>query len=279
MKLFENIGKPATLEQMAEESAELAQACLKAARKLRGENPTPKTMKEITDNLEEEMADVLICMNEITDAGLVDPEHVHAWKEKKEKRLAEHFQVKEGKLMRVMRTEETETDKLQVGDTIELLHGFTATCQEVTEQGAIMLFDQYVAERCINKDNTNEEGFEQSDLCGFLMDNIDEWIPNNLLKQLGEFGSLGPIRLPYLSEMVGKLPDWAEEDGKALWPLMANKRNRIAFHQDGRWDWCWCMNKVKGSAADFCFVHYLGFAYGNGASNSGGVRPAFLIIQ
>ena len=57
--------------------------------------------------------------------------------------------------MRVRRAAETETDKLQVGDTIELLRGFTATCQEVTEQGAVMLLDQYVAERCINEDNTN----------------------------------------------------------------------------------------------------------------------------
>lgn len=181
--------------------------------------------------------------------------------------------------MRVRRAAETETDKLQVGDTIELLHGFTATCQEVTEQGAVMLLDQYVAERCINEDNTNEEGFEQSDLCGFLLDNLDKWLPNDLLKQLGEFGSAGPIRLPYLSEVVGRLPEWAEEDDKKLWPLMTDKRNRIAFHQDGRWDWCWCMNKVKDSATSFCIVDTGGGASTAGASGPVGVRPAFLIIQ
>lgn len=276
-RLFEHIGKAALLEQAAEECAELTQASLKAARYIRGENPTPKTPGEIGDNLEEEIADVLICIDELQAAGVVNKTNVEKWTTAKRNRLAERF--KEGKRMRVMRTEETETDKLQVGDTIELLHGFTATCQEVTPDGAVMLFDQYVAERCINEDNTNEEGFEQSDLCGFLLDNLDEWIPNDLLKQLGEFGGLGPIRLPYLSEMVGKLPDWAEEDGKELWPLMADKRNRIAFHQDGRWDWCWCMNKVKGSATNFCYVYGYGSASGNSASNSSGGRPAFLIIQ
>lgn len=60
---------------------------------------------------------------------------------------------------------------------------------------------------------------------------------------------------------------------------MADKRNRIAFHQDGRWDWCWCMNKVKGSATNFCGVNLGGRAGSNGASGSNGVRPAFLIIQ
>lgn len=41
--VLDMIGTAALLEQLAEESAELAQAALKMARKLRNENPTPKT--------------------------------------------------------------------------------------------------------------------------------------------------------------------------------------------------------------------------------------------
>lgn len=41
--MIEIVGKPAMFEQLAEEATELAQATLKMARKLRGENPTPKT--------------------------------------------------------------------------------------------------------------------------------------------------------------------------------------------------------------------------------------------
>ena len=44
--IVDRIGKPAMLEQTAEECAELAHACLKEARRLRGENPTPKTTPE-----------------------------------------------------------------------------------------------------------------------------------------------------------------------------------------------------------------------------------------
>ena len=49
----ECIGEAALYEQMAEECTELAQALLKKARKLRGDNPTPRTMKEINDSIEE----------------------------------------------------------------------------------------------------------------------------------------------------------------------------------------------------------------------------------
>lgn len=63
--IVDKIGVPALLEQTAEECCELAQACLKMARKLRDENPTPKSIEDIRDNLVEEMADVLICIDMI----------------------------------------------------------------------------------------------------------------------------------------------------------------------------------------------------------------------
>ena len=57
----ECIGEAALYEQMAEECTELAQALLKKARKLRGDNPTPRTMEEIDASIEEEFTDVQIC--------------------------------------------------------------------------------------------------------------------------------------------------------------------------------------------------------------------------
>lgn len=61
------IGDPAMLEQCAEECMELAHACLKMARKMRGENYTPKTEAEILENLKEEYVDVYLCMNSLHD--------------------------------------------------------------------------------------------------------------------------------------------------------------------------------------------------------------------
>lgn len=64
--LYENIGKCAMLEQTAEECSELAQVCLKLSRKYRNENYTPRTQEEIESHLLEEIADVMICIDELS---------------------------------------------------------------------------------------------------------------------------------------------------------------------------------------------------------------------
>lgn len=88
--LFDKIGEAAMLEQTAEECSELAQACLKMARKLRGENPTPKSTKEIADNLAEEVADVLICLEELKNRSY-DADVTDEWITKKADRIKERF--------------------------------------------------------------------------------------------------------------------------------------------------------------------------------------------
>lgn len=72
MRDIENIiGKAALLEQLAEESAELAKAALKQARIIRKENPTPITMETSQFNLREEFSDVIQCAREL---GLIPNE-------------------------------------------------------------------------------------------------------------------------------------------------------------------------------------------------------------
>ena len=67
--IIDRIGKPALLEQTAEECAELAHACLKEARRLRGENPTPKSTPECWLAISEELADLQLCMELLEGAG------------------------------------------------------------------------------------------------------------------------------------------------------------------------------------------------------------------
>ena len=74
--LQEVIGTPAMLEQTAEECVELAHACLKLARYLRGENKVYKTKEEIYLNLSEEIADVYICIDELLEAGVISQESI-----------------------------------------------------------------------------------------------------------------------------------------------------------------------------------------------------------
>ena len=76
--LQEVIGTPAMLEQTAEECVELAHACMKLARYLRGENKVYKTKEEIYSNLSEEIADVYICIDELLEAGIISQESIDA---------------------------------------------------------------------------------------------------------------------------------------------------------------------------------------------------------
>lgn len=68
-KIRKGIPLASIYEQLAEEASELAQAALKKARKLRGENYTPKSMEEIDRDLEEEVTDVDICLDVLNLAG------------------------------------------------------------------------------------------------------------------------------------------------------------------------------------------------------------------
>lgn len=54
--------EPAIFEQFAEELLEFSKECLKYARKLRNENPTPRGYDEIHQSLIEEYADCKNCL-------------------------------------------------------------------------------------------------------------------------------------------------------------------------------------------------------------------------
>ena len=96
MKIIDKIGIPALLEQTAEECTELAQASLKLARKMRGNNPTPKDVPELIENLEEEVADVDICIRLLADDGIIDTDNVIDVIEAKEKRWMKRIEEEYG---------------------------------------------------------------------------------------------------------------------------------------------------------------------------------------
>lgn len=60
--IIETLGTEELLAQLAEEAAELGKAALKLRRALNGKNPTPVSPAEALLNVQEEMADVLLCV-------------------------------------------------------------------------------------------------------------------------------------------------------------------------------------------------------------------------
>ena len=64
--MIKELGEPAMLEMLAEELVECAHEALKLARVKRGENPTPKTEKEVRASLREEWSGVVQCAKELS---------------------------------------------------------------------------------------------------------------------------------------------------------------------------------------------------------------------
>ena len=58
---------------------------------------------------------------------------------------------------------------------------------------------------------------------------------------------------------------------------MKERANRVAERKGESYEWGWLQNKYVRSAAGFCHVDSDGGARNWDASNSVGVRPAFLI--
>ena len=75
--IYEKIGLAAMLEMTAEEAIELSHACLKLARIERGENPTPADKFKVMDGVEEEAADLMICIDELSSTGLIVYARMH----------------------------------------------------------------------------------------------------------------------------------------------------------------------------------------------------------
>lgn len=179
--------------------------------------------------------------------------------------------------MKIERMTEIETSDIQIGDRLRVGR-YTATCQKVTEKGATFLLDQYLDRPMpMNKKNTNHGGYNDSNLRKALQSDEVLNIFASIRDYMVPFDNGDLLRIPFAGEIFGdKLPDWCEPDGHEQWPLMQDRRNRLAS-RCGEYEWGWINNKVKSSSTNFCLVSGNGLANSRAASNVFGVRPAFLI--
>lgn len=164
--------------------------------------------------------------------------------------------------------------EFKVGDQIEV-GKYTATCQKVTKKGALFLLDQYLDEPFkMNRENTNEGGYETSDLRKELQKNSILDIFSSVRDMMVPFKNGDLLRIPYAEEFFGDVDDY-EPSGKKQWSLMKDRKNRIAIREGESYEWGWLQNKVKSSSAHFARVIGHGGTNCYGASNSRGVRPVF----
>jgi NTP pyrophosphatase (non-canonical NTP hydrolase) len=83
------------LAQLAEESIELSHAALKLRRVVEGKNPTPISLSAAFANLEEEIADVLLCL-EILGYGIQELTRYRGMMDAKLERWTRRLREKEG---------------------------------------------------------------------------------------------------------------------------------------------------------------------------------------
>ena len=178
----------------------------------------------------------------------------------------------------VIRKASTKSLEIMVGDQIHV-NRYTATCQKITQAGALFLLDQYLDQAYpMNAEDSNRGGYEASDLRKTLQSEEVLKIFAEYRDRMQPFDNGDLLRTPFFGEIFGKEDaNYFEPDDCEQWPLMKDRKNRIAF-RDNSWEWGWLQNKRKGSAAYFCVVNYNGYANNWSASNSFGVRPAFLIV-
>lgn len=186
--------------------------------------------------------------------------------------------------MKVRRTEKIKVNTFRVGDVIrfKLSDGEKVEMLAVKEESDGMIFcfaDCLAKEYSMNEQNTNEGGWDASDLRKKLNSEILDRFPRKIRKLLLPFENGDMLRLPTEKEIFGSNQCGEDEpESVSQWKPMKQRKNRIASQGlNGGWEWYWLQNRVPNSAAAFAYVDRCGYADCNNASNAYGVRPVVKI--
>lgn len=168
---------------------------------------------------------------------------------------------------------------MEDGEEVEAL----AVKEEFDKHGNLcmvfMLLDCLKEECRMNRDNTNDGGYEESHLRDQLATKYLEKFPTALQLNMVPFENGDLLRIPTEREIFGR-NIYGEEEPNTVeqFEPMKKRRNRMAFDGlNGETQAYWLKNKRVGSATTFCIVSGTGRAYSSNASFSGGVRPLYRI--
>lgn len=142
-----------------------------------------------------------------------------------------------------------------------------------------MLLDCLKEECRMNRDDTNDGGYEESHLRDQLATKYLEKFPAALRLNMVPFENGDLLRIPTEREIFGRNIYGEEEpDTVEQFEPMKKRRNRMAFDGlNGETQAYWLQNKRVRSATSFARVNYYGLANGTYASYSLGVRPLYRI--
>lgn len=174
------------------------------------------------------------------------------------------------------------SNEISVGDQIEIPLGnlgiFTVTAQKITDDKILFIFDDYVTTRPMNENDSNDGGYDESDLKKWIDTELYKMFPEALRKRMSG------LTIPTVGEICGWDDEWDrnhfEQDGDEQLPLMKQRRNRVAYYNN-ECECGWLRNRMKKrfSSATFASVYNHGHSTFNGASYSRGVRPEFWLVK
>lgn len=168
---------------------------------------------------------------------------------------------------------------MEDGEEVEAL----AVKEEFDKHGNLcmvfMLLDCLKEECRMNRDDTNDGGYEESHLRDQLATKYLEKFPAALRLNMVPFENGDLLRIPTEREIFGR-NIYGEEETNTVeqFEPMKKRRNRMAFDGlNGETQAYWLQNKRVRSATSFCSVNGNGIASCYYASLSGGVRPLYRI--
>lgn len=168
---------------------------------------------------------------------------------------------------------------MEDGEEVEAL----AVKEEFDKHGNLcmvfMLLDCLKEECRMNRDDTNDGGYEESYLREQLRTEYLERFPASLRLNMVPFENGDLLRIPTEREVFGENRYGEEEpDTVEQFEAMKKRRNRMALDgSNGETQAYWLQNKRVRSATSFCLVGSGGFANAGYASFSFGVRPLYRI--
>ena len=179
--------------------------------------------------------------------------------------------------LRVSRITVIQDRRIMIGDQIPV-GKYTATCQAATQEGAIFLLDQCLDRAYpMNEEGANGGRYDRSSLRRVLQNEEVLAIFEEYRDRMQPFNNSDLLRIPFAGEIFQYVNSVrVESDACKQWPLMRERRNRIAFRNEAP-EWSWLQNKMLGSRDRFGAIDSKGCSSEWDASRPLGVRPVFCI--
>ena len=152
----------------------------------------------------------------------------------------------------------------------------------------VFWFRRIIGRHYMNSDNTNKGGFRDSDMNAYLNDEVFALLPDELQSVIAVHKTVQKTadenvetegRLFLMSVYEGRgANDWAEYNGiDKQFPFFEERRNRVAYDEDGDPVWYWTADPSAANTTNFCTFTAGGSSSHSSASAEGGVAPLFVI--